>query len=290
MVDQQVEALRELNAEGVVPHLRIIRDESGMADCEIRSYTQSLVDHARQLGELAGIGVGKLVSVRTVRAHDVVLMTKRANRNLNIHGVIHMSPMPDFEAAATALEPAVDIDRMNPHWSQHGWSREPDTGRVITGYVPITAEATQRLLEHHGKIRGGTVVTQFGRGRTVGGPLAESLESMNVDVRVVGRSTSEEERRHMLDESEVIIGAVGKPVIRASELRSGQTVVGVGLDDIYPDVYTSGLDIEVTPLHGQAAWGVGRVTSAGAWERTILNAAELERIPVAIGEYALLAS
>jgi 5,10-methylene-tetrahydrofolate dehydrogenase/methenyl tetrahydrofolate cyclohydrolase len=290
MVGQQVEVLRELQGNGVLPHLRIIRDESSKKDPETRSYVRSLVEHAQTLGGLAGIDTGELISVRSVPAHDVVLMTKRVNTNLNIHGVIHMSPMPDFDAAVGELEPALDIDRMGSGWSEHGWNRDPDTARVITGDVPITAEATQRLLEYHGRLTEGTVVTQFGRGRTVGGPLAESLESMNVDLRIIGRSTSEEERRAMLDESAVVIGAVGRPVIRASELHDGQTVVGVGLDDIYRDVYASGLDIAVTPMSRQEAWGVGRVTSAGAWERTIQNAADLEGIQIALGGYALLSS
>jgi 5,10-methylene-tetrahydrofolate dehydrogenase/methenyl tetrahydrofolate cyclohydrolase len=290
MVGRQAEALHELKGSGVLPHMQIIREESAQSDPEVSSYTHSLVAHARILGRLAGIDARELVSVRSVPSHDVVPLTRRANRDRDIHGVIHMSPMAAFDAAASTLTRTVDIDRMAPEWSRHGWTRDPVSNMVVTGDIPITAEATQRLLQHHGKIEEGTVVTQFGRGRTVGGPLAESLGSLGVDLRVVGRNTSDEERRAMLVESDVVIGAVGKPVIRASELHDGQTVVGVGLDDIYGDVYASSLDIEVTPMHRQAEWGVGRVTSAGAWERTIQNAADLEGMQIALGGYAMMAS
>ena len=291
MVDRQAEALAKLVDNGVQPHALILRDPAGKQNPEIRSYTASLAQHAEMLAKrIGGMSVHDLLAVRTRPANDIVSMARDLNADPKTHGAMFMSPMDRFAEAARVLGPERDIDRMGPSWNVDGWCRDPRTGRVITSAIPITAEATQRLLVHHRKIGEGSVVTQFGKGVTVGGPLAASLGSIEgVKLHIIDRSTTDEARRVMLDESDVVIGAVGKPVIRSNELHDGQTVVGVGLDDICQDVYTSGLDIEVTPPHLEDAWGVGRVTSAGYWERVLQNAADFAGIPLVVGGFAVAA-
>lgn len=295
MVDRQVEALAELVGHGVQPQAHILRTSLGETNPEIRSYTGSLVQHAAELAGRVGLKACDLETVWTVPADEIAPLTRKLNRDSSAHAVIHMSPMEGdvFDEAAALLDPALDVDRMGPMWGNGGWwSRNPVTGVVVPGRIPITAEATQRLLLHHGKIATGTKVAQFGAGRTVGGPLLASLTSRGVDVSVVPRRVTAEERQALLQEAEVVIGAVGngQTLIMDNELHDGQTVIGVALSDIAGDVYSSNRDIQVTPPHlaENGSWGVGRITAAGFWERTLKNAARRAGIRIRLGEHALV--
>ena len=112
---------------------------------------------------------------------------RRLSADPSVHGVILQTPLPpgcDFATAATAIDPAKDVDGANPG----------SLGRLAAGlpaFPPATAQAVVALLEHYEIPLAGRDAVVVGRSTVVGKPLAHLLLDRDATVTVCHSRTAD---------------------------------------------------------------------------------------------------
>ncbi len=194
---------------------------------------------------------------------DVVAAIGRFNEDPRVHGMVVQHPIPrglDYESALLSMDPDKDADGLHP----------TNMGRLamsMPGPVPCTPAAIEAMLAHYAIQVAGRNVVIFGRGTTLGRPLALLLSqkrpTANAAVTVV--HTGVPDRYRYTREAEILIAAAGVPsVIRPEHVRPGAVVVSGGINyegrRVLPDVDESVADVAgwITPRLG----GVGPMTVA----------------------------
>jgi methylenetetrahydrofolate dehydrogenase (NADP+)/methenyltetrahydrofolate cyclohydrolase len=198
---------------------------------------------------------------------EIEATLRRLSNDPSVHGVILQTPLPsgvDFARAATAIDPAKDVDGANP----------TSLGRLAAGlpaFPPATAQAVVALLEHHAIPLAGRDAVVVGRSTVVGKPLAHLLLDRDATVTVCHSRTAdliESTRR-----ADVLIAAVGRAgLIGIEHVHPDAMVIDVGTNatddgglvgDVDPAVEEHAASL--TPVPG----GVGPVTTALLLEHTV---------------------
>jgi methylenetetrahydrofolate dehydrogenase (NADP+)/methenyltetrahydrofolate cyclohydrolase len=205
---------------------------------------------------------------------EIEAALRRLNADPSVHGVILQTPLPpgvDLAGAATAIDPAKDVDGANP----------AGLGRLAAGlpaFPPATAQAVVALLEYYDIPLAGRDAVVVGRSTVVGKPLAHLLLDRDATVTVCHSRTADLAEK--TSRADVVVAAVGRPgLIGREHVRPDAVVIDVGTNatadgglvgDVDPDVegHVAGL----TPVPG----GVGPVTTALLLEHTVRAA---ERTP-----------
>ena len=248
----RVEALKAL---GVEPRLAIVRVGKRSGDV---AYERGAASRMAKVG--IACDAVTLPEDAGQRELEGVLTSLAADRET--HGILLLRPLdpPYDEKAAVACVPAAkDVD---------GMTQESVAGLYSgsgTGFVPCTAEAVVRLLEHYGVPLAGARACVLGRSAVVGRPLAQLLLDRNATVCVCHSRTRDlpaETRR-----AEVLVSCMGKAhAIGADMVAPGAVVCDVGTNDDGAGGITGDVDYEsvsevasaVTPVPR----GVGSVTTS----------------------------
>ena len=171
------------------------------------------------------------------------------------------------------LSPKQDIDGMSTINTGHLFlCKTWQEVEALPGFVPCTAMAVMRLLEHHHIELDGKQVTVIGRSCTVGRPLAHLLTCKNATVTLCHSHT---DLPRAVKEADIICTAAGCPeLLKTAWLKPGAVVIDISTnwknDRLCGDALHEELDkngFTYSPVPG----GVGPVTLALLLENIILS-------------------
>lgn len=194
---------------------------------------------------------------------NLIKLIKELNRNDFIHGIIVQLPLPKHinpNAVTDAIWRSKDVDGFGQNSLFH----------------PCTPEGIIRLLDHYLIPIESRNVVIVGRSNIVGRPLARMMLDRNANVTVLHSKTTDTDRHTYLRNADIIVSAVGSPMIIVPTDVSSQTVivdVGINRDqngklcgDAHPSTYD--VSLAYTPVPG----GVGPMTVAMLMEHVVQSA------------------
>lgn len=249
---KSVRALRQ--ADKIFPKLAIIQTKD---DPIINTYVR--------LKKRYGDEILVDVDAYFVAMDEVKPLITKLNSDDSVHGVIVQLPL-------------VDTSRTNEIVNLVAPSKDVDALGEGSSFDPATPMAILWLLSGYNIELKGRKILLIGRGKLVGAPLENIMKSMELDVEVVGRETSDLSA-HTL-EADIIITATGSPAILTSGMiKQGAIVVDAGVasedgrpvGDLDIGVYDR-QDLTITPQKG----GVGPLTVTSLFEN-VIRAAQQSR-------------
>jgi len=242
---KQVRALRQAHA--IEPKLAIVVT---VDDPVIETYVR--------LKRNYGADIQIDVDIHRVDQAEVPALLHKLNADPSVHGIIVQLPIEDpykTDEIVNLVAPAKDVDAL---------------GKDAT-FQPATPMAILWLLAGYNVDLAGKKVVLVGRGKLVGAPLEKLLQSMEVDVEVVGREA--QDLSEHTQNADIIITATGSPAIIYSDMiKQGAVVVDAGVasesgktvGDLADDVYSRD-DLTITPQKG----GVGPLTVCALFDNVI---------------------
>ncbi len=250
---KQVRALRQ--AQGIAPKLAIVQCKD---DPVINTYVN--------LKKRYGVDIAIEVEAHNVKQSEIAALLQKLNAHDSVHGIIIQLPLTD-PAETDAL-----VNLVNPHKDVDGLGQN-------TVFDPATPMAIMWLLSGYNVELRGKHILLIGRGKLVGAPLEKMLQSMGLDVEVIGREV--DDLAAHTTEADVIITATGSPAILYPDMiKQGAVVVDAGVasesgktvGDLAPEVYDRD-DLTITPTKG----GVGPLTVCALFENVIRAATSTTR-------------
>lgn len=177
------------------------------------------------------------------------------NANPDVHGILLQHPVPaqiDERACFDRIALNKDVDGVTTHGYGRMAMGEPAWGSA-------TPAGIMRLLSHYRVPLVGKLAVVVGRSPILGKPMAAML--LNADATVMICHSRTHNLPELLQQADIVVGAVGKPeFIRAAWIKNDAVVVDAGY-------HPGGVgDIELAPLvHRCAAYtpvpgGVGPMT------------------------------
>ncbi len=255
-----------LKKRGVMPVLTIVR--AGERDDDI-AYERRIEKNCSQ----AGIEVRKKVYPREVSQAEFVAALRSLSEDDTVHGILVLRPLPpqlDEDAAASAIDPAKDVDCMNSENLRKIFTGDP------LAIPPCTSEAVVEILKYYGVALEGKNVVIANRSLVLGRPLAMLLLNENATVTICHSHTRDLVRT--ASQADIFVTGIGKARHFGKEYVSPKTVVidaginfsehGMCGDMKYEEAAETAAAI--TPVPG----GVGGVTSA-LLLRHLVKSAEL---------------
>ena len=264
--DNIYDRVLRLKTKGVVPSLAIVRVGSNSSQL---AYENTAV---RRMAKL-GIDVHCLSFESSIKESDLLAEVEKINGDPDIHGCIVLLPLPDHinsRLICSHISPMKDVDGVTSESISAVFLGEP-------GFSPCAPGSCIALLDYYGIEIKGKRVCVIGRSLVVGRPLAMLLLSRDATVTICHSRTPDlaaECRR-----SDIIISAAGSPgLITAAHVRSGQTVIDVGISagqdgHLHGDVAfdeVSPIVSDITPVPG----GIG-VIAGSFLARNLITAAEM---------------
>ena len=253
------DALRE---KGVTPCLAIVR--VGARDDDL-AYERAALRRCEQ----CGVTARQVILPEEVSQETLLDALRSLSGDAAVHGILLLRPLPkrlDDAYVCAAIAPEKDVDGVT------GGSMAALYAGSGGGFAPCTAAACVALLKHHGVALEGKRVTVVGRSLVIGKPAAMLLLGENATVTVA--HSRSENLPELCRAADILIVAAGKlGLIGAEHVRSGQTVVDVGIHaapdgslcgDVRFDETAPVVDA-ITPVPG----GVGAVTTAVLCEHVI---------------------
>lgn len=247
---KQVRRLKQ--ADGVSPSLAIIMTEQ--PDPVIETYVR--------LKQAYGDDIGIAVKIERCADSNMPAAINRLNQDDSVHAIVVQLPLADVSRTTDI------VNLVAPHKDVDGLGEQAD-------YISATAEAIDWLLAGYGVELDNRQIVLVGRGKLVGGPLAELWTGRGLAVTVVDRSSAD--IAAAVSQADVVVSAAGQPgLITSDMLAAGAVVVDAGtvsedgkiVGDIADDVRQR-RDISITPARG----GVGPLTVAMMFDHVIRAAA-----------------
>jgi methylenetetrahydrofolate dehydrogenase (NADP+) / methenyltetrahydrofolate cyclohydrolase len=191
--------------------------------------------------------------------NEVIRRIQELNNNPRIHGILVQLPLPrHLESSKVIASIAVEKDADGFHLY--------NVGALVTGntvFPPCTPYGVMKMLEKCGIPVEGQHAVVVGRSNIVGKPMALMLLQKGATVTICTSKTRElaEHTRR----ADILVVAAGKPhMINASMVKTGATVIDVGINRMPDGKLTGDVDFEsvkekagyITPVPG----GVGPMT------------------------------
>ena len=246
---KQVRAL--IQSRGITPTLAIlIANPKNLA---IQKYVKFKQARAKQLGISIQIHVPKQDQLE-----GAIL---KLNQDSKVHGIILQLPLEEAsqtEYFLNLITPQKDVDALGEE-------------AVVQ---PATAGAILWLLAGYNIELKNKKILIIGQGRLVGTPITRLLTEQNLNLETLDISASEQKLKAEIQKADIIISATGSPeLIKLSYLKDKQVVIdagtaesgGVLLGDLDPELYSSDLNLKLTPKVG----GLGPLTISYLFENLI---------------------
>lgn len=246
---KQVRAL--VQSKGIKPKLAIV--STNLEDLPSQKYIKYKQIRAKALGIE--------VAIHNITESSAGRLIKKLAKDDTVHGIILQLPLinPDLtDKLVTLIPPQKDVDGMSSK----------------SLVEPATAQAILWLLSGYGIELKDKNILVIGKGRLVGAPLIKILENQDLEPKTLDEKNTPDELREALKEADIIISATGSPgLIEPEMLKDKQVIVDAGTSedrgvlkgDLSPEIYTSELDIKVTPTTG----GLGPLTISCLFENLI---------------------
>jgi methylenetetrahydrofolate dehydrogenase (NADP+) / methenyltetrahydrofolate cyclohydrolase len=212
---------------------------------------------------------------------ELIALVKKLNADPAVHGILVQLPLPkglDTEAIIEAIDPAKDVDGLNPI----------NAGRLASG-MPALSPCTPLgciILSKtvHASLEGMNAIV-IGRSNLVGRPLVQLLLNENATV-TIAHSRSRDLAK-LCAQADLVYAAVGRPeMVRGDWIKPGATVIDVGINrltdadgktKLVGDVaYQEALETAgaITPVPG----GVGQMTVACLLVNTLRAACAIHKL------------
>lgn len=252
--EASAERVRALALAGVSPKLFIVRVGEDPSDS---AYVRGISKSAAA----SGVAVELARCEESVPEEELRRLVGDLSADPEVHGILVLRPLPPAiseDAVALCIDPAKDVDAMNPL----------TLGRLFRGdlgtFAPATARAVLELLDHYGYDVRGRKGCVLGRSAVVGRPLQALLTARDATVTLCHSKTKAIEEH--CRQSEFVVACVGVPGFLTPNMVSpGAWVVDVGIN-VSEDGKLVG---DVDPLVARVAeamspvpGGVGSVTAA----------------------------
>ncbi|HEY8337796.1 MAG TPA: bifunctional methylenetetrahydrofolate dehydrogenase/methenyltetrahydrofolate cyclohydrolase FolD [Tardiphaga sp.] len=212
---------------------------------------------------------------------ELLALVAKLNADTTVHGILVQLPLPkglDTEAVINAIDPAKDVDGLNP----------VNAGRLASG-IPALSPCTPLgciILSKtvHASLEGMNAIV-IGRSNLVGRPLVQLLLNENATV-TIAHSRSRDLAK-LCAQADLVYAAVGRPeMVRGDWIKPGATVIDVGINRIAGDdgktrlvgdvAFQEALEVAgaITPVPG----GVGQMTVACLLVNTLRAACAIHGI------------
>lgn len=203
--------IEELRTKNIVSHLHIITLTTDEA-------SQAYVGQKKKKGEEIGVNITVENLSDQTTTQNLSEKIERLNQDPSVHGIIVQRPLPakvDEDLIVRAISPDKDVDGFRPD----------------SKFDPPVAEAVLEILKN-ANINSGDLknkkIAVVGKGITAGGPIIRTLEKNGIKPAIISSQTHN--REEILKNSDIVIGAVGKPnVIKKEDLKKGVILIGVGM-------------------------------------------------------------
>lgn len=215
---------------------------------------------------------------------EFIDLIKRLGEDKTVDAIMVERPLPegfDDKEFWDALNPAKDVDGISSiNMGRLSITRDFAEIKNETFFVPQTAYACIKLIEHYGIDVKGKRVCVVGRSSVVGKPLALMLSLMDATVTLCHSKT--EDLTWHLKNSDLIFVAIGKAkFIKGDMIGEGQIIFDIGTNIDETGRLVGDVDFDsvkekvaaITPVPG----GVGAVTlacllnaTARAWQNSII--------------------
>lgn len=251
---------------GLAPQLAVV-------SVDYDSSNDSYLKGIRKKSADAGVLYQHIELEQDINQTDLLTVINDLNNDDKINGILLLRPFPknssldEFEACE-AIAPEKDVDAARI-------SSLSSTYLNIGGYIPCTAEACIKILNHYGIEIAGKQAVVIGRSLIVGKPVANILQNLNATVTICHSQTHDIAK--ISKQADIVVVATGTAKkFSAKYFKKGQVVIDAGINwdettaklcgDVDFDSVEPIVDA-ITPVPG----GVGTVTSSVLIEHTIFN-------------------
>ncbi|MGN1189817.1 MAG: bifunctional 5,10-methylenetetrahydrofolate dehydrogenase/5,10-methenyltetrahydrofolate cyclohydrolase, partial [Candidatus Ornithospirochaeta sp.] len=212
------------------------------------------------------------------REEEVISLIESLNDDDRVDGILLQLPLPSHLNEKRIIE-HISVDK-----DVDGFTAL-NMGKMMKGedcFIPCTPKGILTILSHFGISTVGKRVTVIGRSDIVGKPLALLLMGKGYDATVSVANSKTKDLRALTLSSDIVISAVGKPMmLDSSYFSDGTVIIDVGINRISDptrkrgwrtvgDVDRDSLidrDVLLTPVPG----GVGLMTVASLMENTFIS-------------------
>ena len=150
----------------------------------------------------------------------IIHLIETLNKEKDIDGIIVQLPLPkhmNTKKVVNSVAVEKDVD---------GFLSE-------SKFEPCTALGVIKLLEEINYNFVGANVVVFGRSEFIGKKIADMLLERNATVTICHSKTTEESKKYLLKNADLIITAVGKPnLVNCNDIKKGATVIDVGINKV----------------------------------------------------------
>ena len=243
-----------LAAEGLRPKLGIIRVGARPEDI---SYEKGIMKNCESIG----ISCEVTALSEDISNEGFMKALEAANSDRSINGILVFRPLPaqiDEEKARNMINPAKDIDCMNPYNLAKVFEGDD------SGFEPCTPAAVMEIIRFFGINLQGENVAVIGRSMVVGKPLSMMMLKENATVTICHSRTKD--IKSIVSRADIVVAALGKArAVGADYIKPGAVVIDVGVNGAPEGGICGDVDFDkvkdiaskITPVPG----GVGAVTT-----------------------------
>jgi len=192
---------------------------------------------------------------------DLIALVEKLNADSTVHGILVQLPLPkglNTEAVINAIDPAKDVDGLNPI----------NAGRLASGMPalsPCTPLGCIILTKTVHKSLEGMNAIVIGRSNLVGRPLVQLLLNENATV-TIAHSRSRDLAK-LCAQADLVYAAVGRPeMVRGDWIKPGATVIDVGINRL------------------PSAEGKTRLVGDVAYQEALQTAGAITPVPGGVGQ------
>lgn len=207
---QLKEDITSLKEQGITPHIAIVTvgDEGTW-----KAYVARKIALANTLGIKTSV-----IDMSGKSEEEVKDTVTNLNQDPDVHGIIIQRPIPkefseENTVALVSKEKDIDAFRTDSPF------KSPVFQGVRTTLESIYKQPLEQALNDKG-------VVVIGKGTTAGGPTIRGLKENGLNPTVIDSRT--ENAKEQLKHADVVITAVGKEVLNATDIKRGAIVIGIG--------------------------------------------------------------
>jgi methylenetetrahydrofolate dehydrogenase (NADP+)/methenyltetrahydrofolate cyclohydrolase len=214
-LSERVQRLQDLS-HGVMPTLAtiLVGDDPASA-----TYVRMKRNACRRVG----MGSSRIELASETTTEELLAHIERLNNDPEVHGILLQHPVPSHIDERRCFD-AICIDKDVDGVTCHGF------GRMAMGadaYGSATPAGIMRLLHHYNIPITGKHAVVVGRSPILGKPLAMMLLNAHATVTVCHSRT--QNLPALVQEAEIVVGAVGKPeFIKGTWIANGAVVIDAG--------------------------------------------------------------
>jgi len=258
-LSERVQRFKDLS-HGVMPTLAtiLVGDDPASA---------TYVRMKRNACKRVGMGSSRIELAPETTTEELLAHIERLNHDPEVHGILLQHPVPSHIDERRCFD-AICLDKDVDGVTCHGFGR---MAMGVDAYGSATPAGIMRLLHHYNIPITGKHAVVVGRSPILGKPLAMMLLNAHATVTICHSRT--QQLPALVQEAEIVVGAVGKPeFIKGTWIADGAVVIDAGY---HPggvgDVELSAV-VERCTAYTPVPGGVGPMTIAMLLTQTLAAA------------------